>query len=262
MVWNINEFYLFCAVTGFFLIAIEVGFRFGNRHSQHKDKEFAEHISLLQSSVLGLLALLIGFTFAMAIERFDTRKQLVLEESNHIGTAYLRSKLLPDELHEEMSGLFADYVESRLNFYYAGNDMAETEKAFQTSKEIEKNLWNIAILATKKPSNPLYTSLFIQSLNDVIDANEKRQAALENRVPEPVILLLFFVSVFGMGFIGYNYGLTGKRRHGSTAFFAILIASVLIIILDIDRPRRGLILVSQTSLERLQTGIQQDIGPK
>ena len=258
MIWDVDELYLFLITIGLFLLAIELGFRLGKRYSDRKDGALSDHVSSLQSSVFGLLALLLGFTFAMSIERFDIRKQLVLEEANSVGTTYLRSQFLPEKLHQEAAILLQQYVESRLEFYYAGNDISKIELSEEKSANIEKKLWNIAVQATKKPKNPQAINLFIQSLNDIIDVNEKRRVALENHVPEPVVVLLFFVSIFGMGFIGYNYGLTGKRRHTSTAFFALLIASVLIIILDIDRPRSGLIQVSQASLERLQDDIGRE----
>lgn len=258
MIWNINELYLFILVIGSFLVAIELGFRLGSKYAGGQDESMTAHVSSLQSAILGLLALLLGFTFAMSIQRFDTRKDLVIEESSSIGTTYLRSQLLPEKLHKEAASLLKEYVSARLEFYYARNDIAKIEVANRKSEGIENQLWNVAAQATKESSNPVYTSLFIQSLNGVIDANEKRRVALENHVPEPVTILLFFVSIFGMGFIGYNYGLSGKRRHGSTAFFALLIASVLIVILDIDRPRRGFIQVSQSSLERLQADLNHD----
>ena len=194
----------------------------------------------------------------MSIQRFDTRKQLVLEEANSIGTAYLRSRFLTGNFSKEASLLLREYIGLRLEFYYAGNDTAKIEAAAGKAAIIEKQLWNIAVQSAKGSPDPIFTSLFIQSLNDVIDDNEKRRVALDNHVPEPVIVLLFSVSIFGMGFIGYNYGLSGRHRHGSTAFFALLIASVLIIILDIDRPRSGLIQVSQASLERLQEQINRE----
>ena len=260
MIWNIHEFYVFLIALSFFLIAIELGFRLGNRFSAQEDGALSDHVASLQSSVFGLLALLLGFTFAMSIERFDTRKQLVLEEANNIGTTYLRSQFLPENLQQEAGVLLQNYTESRLAFFRAGDDMRKLELSEEKSAEIQKKLWNIAVQATKKPENPQAVSLFIQSLNDVIDDHEKRRVALENHVPEPVVVLLFFVSMFGMGFIGYNYGLSGKRRHISTALFAFLIASVLILILDIDRPRRGFIQVSQASLERVQEDIARDLA--
>ncbi len=255
MIWHTNEFFLFLIALGLFSAAIELGFRLGRQYASSHDKALTTHISALQDTILGLLALLIGFTFAMAVERFETRRQMVLAEANSIGTTYLRSQLLPENLPGEAKILLRQYVESRLSFYYAGNDIKKIEEVEGDSLEISKKLWKLAVESAKESDNPIYIGLFLQSLNEVIDNNEKRMVALENHVPQPLVFLLFFVSMCGMSFIGYSYGLTDKRRHGSTVFFALLIAGVLIVILDVDSPRRGMIQVSQASLERLLADI-------
>jgi hypothetical protein len=261
MIWEIDELVLFAVGIVSLLIAIECGFTIGSKYADREDAAFAAHVLTLQNSLLGLLALLLGFTFAMSIERYDTRKQLVLEEANAIGTTYLRAEFLSGDHAKKIRDNLVQYVAARLDFYYAGNDKALIEAANSRSAAIEDALWNIGVAGVKEAHNPIAAGLFIQSLNDVIDINEKRLKALENHVPEAVIALLYLVSVVGMGFIGYNYGLTGKRRHGSTALFALLIVSVLIVILDMDRPRRGLIQISQSSMERLQTKITGDTAP-
>lgn len=255
MLWGMNEAVLLLGGIAAFLIAIEVGFRLGKRHLAPDDTELAGHVSALQSALLGLLALLLGFTFAMSISRYDVRKQLVLQEANAIGTAYLRASFLPDPQEEQVRGLLRDYVDARLAFFAAGVDPEKLAAAARTAAGLEERLWRQAEAATLAPVNPVAVGLFVQSLNDVIDVNEERQVALENHVPETVIALLFLVAVISMGFTGYGYGLQGRRRHASTAVFAVLIAVVLVVIMDIDRPRRGLITVSQSSLERLQTSV-------
>ena len=100
--------------------------------------------------------------------------------------------------------------------------------------------------------------LFIQSLNEMVNVKWKRQAMLHNHVPEPVLYLLFTVAVGALGFIGYGYGLTGRRRHASTAIVAVLIALVLATILDFDSPRGGFIRVGEESMLRLQTDFEQN----
>jgi hypothetical protein len=100
--------------------------------------------------------------------------------------------------------------------------------------------------------------LFIQSLNEMVNVKWTRRAALHNHVPEPVLYLLCTVAAGALGFIGYGYGLTGRRRHGSTAIFAVLIALVLATILDFDRPRGGFIRVSEEGMFRLQAAFEQD----
>ena len=258
MIWYINEYILFLITLFSFMVVIEGGFQLGKRYQHaHYDDAMTAHVSSLQSALLGLLALLIGFTFAMSISRYDSRKELVVEEANAIGTTYLRAQYLQSPQKENISTLLKSYLDARIEFYDVGIDSDAIKTANKKANQLEKDLWKQVIIVTQTDQQPA-VRLLIQSMNDVIDLHEKRQAALENHVPEAITGLLFFVSVFGMGFIGYGYGLTGKRRHISTALFAFLIAVVLTTILDIDRPRRGLIEISQASLVRLQRDLNEN----
>jgi hypothetical protein len=256
MIWSTDEliiFFLGCVVL---FIAIEVGFRLGFKHSRLADDTLSQHVGALQNALLGLLALLLGFTFSMSIARYDLRKDLVLQEANAISTAYLRSDFLPEKQKQISQDLLGEYIQARLGFFEAGLDKDLMIAAQKNAVNLQEKLWDNAVQSSQIVENKVLIDDYIQSLNDVIDLHEKRLAALENHVPETVILLLFFVSTMGMAFIGYSYGLSGKRRHGSTFMFALMLIAVLLVILDIDRPRRGLIQVSQASLERLS----QDIG--
>jgi hypothetical protein len=252
MISELHDGLLFALCAGCFFAVIEVGFRIGRRSHDPRDGAMVEHVNTLQTAVLGLLALLLSFTFAMAIERYDTRKVLVLEEANSIGTTYLRAQFLDESSASRARQHLRDYVDARLEFYYARNDAAKLSAAIDRSRSIEEALWATAAEATQSTKSPVYVSLFIQSLNDIIDNDERRRAALENHVPEPVVWLLFLVGAFGLGLIGYGCGVNRKRRPVSTALFAVLIAGVLVVILDIDQPRSGLIQVIQASLERLK----------
>lgn len=257
MLWGINEILLLLAAIAAFLVVIEFGFRLGrNRRRQSSEAEHA-HVGALQASLLGLLGLLLGFTFAMAVSRFDTRKSLVLEEANAIGTAYLRIDLLPAQQRPELKRLFREYVETRLAFYEAGVKKVRLEEANASASRLQEHIWTLASTAAAQDPDSVMAGLLIQALNEMFDLREKRQVALDNHVPETVIYLLFAVALGALGFISYGTGLTGERRHRSTAIFALLIALVLTVILDLDRPRRGLVRVSQESMLRLQASLAQ-----
>ena len=207
----------------------------------------------------GLLGLLLGFTFFMAVERFDARRALVLEEANAIGTTFLRSDFLPTEQRKAAQGLLRAHICARLALHSAGIDTARLEKANRESARIEGELWALAVEAAAQDPRSLPTRLFIESLNNVIDVHERRRVALDNHVPEAVLYLLLTVSVALLGLLGYGCGLARRRRPASNALFAVLIAVVLITILDIDRPRRGLIEVSQDSLIRLKATLEHEL---
>ena len=252
MLWQIDEWGLFVVALALFGAVLEVAFRIGRRSGSRADESVKVHVSALQAALSGLLALLLGFNFALAASRFDTRKGLLQDEVNAIRTTSLRAQLLAPPLRQKVHGLLRRYVASRIEFLRAGDDDARLEAANGVAAGIEEQLWPLAVAAAADGGSTVPPNLFIQSLNDLFNINEKRQSALVNRVPETVIAMLFFVALCSLGFISYGHGLRSNRRHVSTAIFAFLIALVLTLILDLDRPRRGLIRIGEDSMVRLR----------
>jgi hypothetical protein len=252
MIWILVELALLLGAIGVFVIALEVGYRLGVRRQVRADEPDKTHANALHGAVLGLLALLLGFTFAMAVSRYEERKTLMTDQANAIGTAALRGKLLPHPHADRSAVLFREYVDSRLQYNTAGRDDAMVETAEARASKLEDELWGISrTLLTEDPrSQP--ASLFTQALNEVIDIREKRRFALNDRVPGAVTVMLFIVSMVAMGLVAYGCGLTGRRRPLANLTFACLIALVLTIILDIDAPRVGFVTVNPESLLRLQ----------
>lgn len=256
MLWQTNEGPLFALIVVAFLAALELGFRLGVRFREPADDGSQRaHIASIQTSTLGLLALLLGFTFAMAVSRFDDRRALVLEEANAIGTAALRARLLPAPHDRRVEALLKEHVNARLAFFDAGIDQARLDSAEKAASTSETQLWSEATATAALDPRSVPTGLFIESLNAVFDAREKRRVALANHVPEAAIYLLLVVSTAALGVMSYGSGLTGRRRFKSNGAVALLIALVLVVILDIDRPRRGLIQVNQDSLIRLKASM-------
>jgi hypothetical protein len=117
LLYGLNEWRIALIIFTLFLCAIEIGFRLGRREKSKDNELTKSQINMLPAASLGLLALLLGFTFSMALARFDTRKQLVLDEVNAIGTTYLRAQLLPEPARKEVSDFFRRYVDVRLELY-------------------------------------------------------------------------------------------------------------------------------------------------
>lgn len=120
---------------------------------------------------------------------------------------------------------------------------------------MHKQLWSLAAALGEKNPLAITIGLFLQSLNETIDLHAKRMTALENHVPEIILILLYFVAIMVTGVIGYGCGLGGYRNFFVTAMASILIASVILVIIDLDRPRRGLIRVSQTRMVELRDSL-------
>ena len=150
-----------------------------------------------------------------------------------------------------------EYVDSRLQYNAAGNDDTALNAAETRGSTLENQLWEIGRVAITEDPRSQPASLYIQVMNDVIDLREKRRFALNDQVPGAVTFLLYAVAFAAMGLVAYSCGLTGRRRTIANLTFAFLIALVLVTIMDIDRPRRGFVVVSQESLIRLQ----QSFGP-
>jgi hypothetical protein len=252
---KVGEILLVLMAFALFAIALEIGYRIGmRRHTDHDPPE-ETHANALNGATLGLLALLLGFTFAMAVSRYETRKQLMVAQANAIGTAELRARMLPVSASLKARDLLRQYLDSRLQYNAAGNDEAALQVAENRASDLENQLWVIAGAALADDPRSQPASLLTQALNDMFDLREKRRFALNDQVPAAVTVMLYAVAFTAMGLVAYSCGLNGRRRAPANLPFALLIAMVLTIILDVDNPRAGFVRVSQESLVRLQQSL-------
>jgi hypothetical protein len=250
-----NEFLIILAVFVLFLVATELGFRWGTRYAS-LPQESKSLILTTQSAMMVLLALLLAFSFAMAEGRFGTRQQLIVDEANAIGTADLRSQMLTEPYRQEVRESLRGYVDSRLAYYQAGIDPEKLLEATARTKQLQKDLWSEAMSAAGHSATPVLTALFISSLNDVIDLSAKRDAARRNHVPEVVLFFLFAVAGLSMSLLGFGAGLGNHRHFCLTTLVAFLVASAILVVMDLDRPRRGIIEVSQQSMIDLRNSLR------
>jgi hypothetical protein len=226
------------------LAVSELGWQLGMRGSGRG----GSNASTLESAMLGLLALIIGFSFSMALSRFEARRDAVVNEANAIGTAALRARLLPDPHRAETLKLLRGYIQIRLDIVQSGQSLAESKTAVDSSNGVQESLWLQVKALTAKDNGMVPTGLFIQALNEMIDDQEKRLAALRNRIPDIVLLGLFGIAATAAGFAGYASGLDAKRTRLPVWIIGLLVATVIILIFDLDRPSSGLIINNQQSM--------------
>jgi hypothetical protein len=177
----------------------------------HTDGREGGNVSTLEGAALGLLALMIGFTFAMALSRFEARRDAVLAEANSIGTTALRARLLPEPHRGEVLKLLKEYVTTRLNITQGPSSQTELTTAIDRSNALQEALWQRAVALGASDNAMVPTGLFIQALNEMIDNQGKRLAALRNRVPNVVPLALFGIAAIAGAFAGYGSGLEKRR---------------------------------------------------
>jgi hypothetical protein len=237
-------------------IILEIGFRFARRAGEHIDPERHEQIVGTRNDVAVLLSLLLGFTLAMVLSRYDLRKQLVVEEANAIETTGLRARMLPESARDASQELLREYTDARIAFSEAGLNTQNLEAAIKRSKRIQNDLWQQAIVAARQNPTAI-TGLFISSLNETIDLDTKRWAALKNRIPAAIWLMLALLSVLTCLMVGYSYR---RRFVPSMLVPPLMIAIVVTLIADLDTPGSGLIRIGHESIERLKAD-QQTVSP-
>jgi len=247
MQFLLNHPLLFCPVVVLFLFT---GSLFGSWIRAWRAAAVEQNsgsFKTLEGAVLGLLALLLGFSFAMAVSRYDLRKQLEIEEANAIGTTWLRTDTLSEPARSAERQLLKQYVPARLDFAAAGNDADAVQHSLAQSSELQAQIWAIAAGDTAAHRDPI-TALFVSSLNNTIDVTEKRTAALENRIPAMTWAMLLFMGFVSSALVGVS---VTSRSKILLAILPLVVGVVLALILDLDSPRSGFIHVHQNSMKRV-----------
>ena len=235
-------------------VSCQLGYRLGLRAAPGMDEGEKSPASAWQAALLGLAALLIGFTFSMAQGRYDARKHIVLEEANDIGTTYLRTHLLDDARGEGLRALLRRYVDVRLAVAEPGLDWGQTEAFLRQSSQIVEQIWARVADAGRAEHSPT-AALLIQSTNAMIDAGEEHVEALENPLPTTVFVVLILVTAVAMLSVGYGCGLESRMRALGMFVAPVLLAAVIGLVFDLAHPRIGIIRVRDPILARLKKSL-------
>lgn len=211
------------------LLLLELGRRF--RLSRKRASESAA----IEGAVFALFGLLLAFTFSGAVARYDTHRQLLIEETNDIGTAFLRLDLLPAQTQPELHQLFRDYTTSRLHLFDTVHEEVSPE-----SQRLQREIWRRSVAAASAPgASPDAEKLLLPALNNMIDISATRQNAFEMHPPVIVFLLLFAFSL-GCAFLA-GYGMTPPRNWLYVVALAAAVTFTIYATLEIEFPRQGLI---------------------
>lgn len=248
-----NSFLIAAVLFVSMVVVIEIGSWLGLRRAEETAESLKTQLNGLQGSLLGILALLLGFTFSQSLQRLDARSAAVVDEANAIGTAYLRLDLLPVDQRQASTQLMREYIETRIEAGSISMDREdERQRILDRSVVLQGELWRLAAAAANATDRPATVNLFIQALNELIDSNSSRNAALGRHVPELVLLLLYGTFLLTGALVGYASGVSGVKASRGTYVLVSLIVVLVFIIIDLDRPRRGLIEVDQSSLIELR----------
>jgi hypothetical protein len=246
---------------GLVLVMMETGRRIGKRHYTVDPKSAGKGVAPLDGAVFGLMGLLIAFTFSGAGARLDERRKLIVRETNAIGTAYLRLSLLPQQLQPGLRENLRRYLDARLDFYrYLATDPAAAERAEQQTANLQKVIWNEAMLALHSPeiTGTAPAILIVPSINEMFDMATTQEMAIEIH-PPAIVYSLLLVLVLGCSLLaGYGAGARRNRSWLHTVAFASILIGSIYVIFDYEYPRAGLIRVDAADrmLIKLRNGME------
>lgn len=245
--WLIG-FILVIAMAG----AAALGWWFRRWPTGTDERQAAGQEGYIVSSVLGLLALLLGFTFSLAIDRYETRRVLVLEEANDIGTAYLRAQLLDAPYRDRVSKLLVAYTDNRIAL---GVERPGPERLTLTRQNdlLLTRLWAETVAAYPGIRQSEFAGTYIEAMNAVIDMDTARKVARSAHVPSTVFMLLIIYQIASAGVLGYV--LSGRHGVAIATTLCLLFTLALMLIMDVDRPTSGGVVESQEPMLMLRESL-------
>lgn len=246
---RIPAFFVTCLIL--LWLGILVGRVVHDRRTEMVQQE-GKIITVLEGALLTLFGLLMGFTFSMAVTRFDLRKELVVAEANSIETTWLRSAALLDPVRSEQQDLLRQYVQERVRFANEIHEAAERESQDQIDI-LQRRLWAIASSYASDHRDPV-TALYLQSLNQSFDAAEERTAEDKNRIPTEAWVMLLVVGVVSTIVVGMR---VTSHSMPLQAVLPVVLAATLALTMDLDTPNLGLIRVGQASMDKVAHDMSQ-----
>jgi hypothetical protein len=247
---NLTHYPLLLFVVSFVALSVVAiaGSWLRRRYPTADDKQ-NEHLGVILAATLTLLGLIIGFSFSMAANRYDQRKNFEEAEANAIGTEILRADFLPTADAANVRRLLAEYTGLRIQFYLNKDDNQRKQLAERTA-QLQAALWSAVRKSSAEPT-PV-EALAIAGMNDVINSQGYTQAAFWNRIPTAAWFLMAIIALCSTALVGYRSGKAGP----SLLFVLPLIVSFgFLLIADIDAPRHGLIEVRPQNLESLANSL-------
>jgi hypothetical protein len=251
---NITSYPALVFVISFVVLAISA--RLGVLFSQRRripEGGVREDFGVIQAATLTLLGLIIGFTFSMALNRYDQRKNYEEEEANAIGTEFVRASLLPAEASVNVRALLVGYLDQRIHFYQTQNSEELANINAQTAK-LQSDLWT----AVQKPAvaqpSPLI-ALAVSGMNDVLNSQGYTQAAWWNRIPVAAWGLMGLIAICSNLLVGYG-ARKPKEEVRMLLILPLIVAVAFFLIADIDSPRGGLIHVVPQNLISLAQSLR------
>lgn len=231
------------------LAAVEIGYRVGRLQRRRPRQDSPSVVSGLSTPAVGLVGLMLAFTFGWAATRFDLRRTTRLDEAQALARVFHLADVLPPADGDTVRALVREYVRRSLEM----RDAASAQRAFRDRASLNQNLWRIASAAGRTNLTSPVVASFVGSVNDVMDDNLKRSVLAEGgRIPLAIVAGLYVILASTMAMIGYEMGMAGSARSPAVIPLSICVALVIFLIADLDLPYEGGVRVGTAALEKVE----------
>jgi hypothetical protein len=228
---------------------------FLGRYVRHRAEHLREPLGVLQSALLGLVGLVLAFGLALAVGRYESRRAAVVDDANDIGTTYLRAQTLPEPIRTQSLRLLVRYTDTSIRLSQSVPMSDKSDQTIADGEKLQRRLWGLAGQALAEAPVASAPRLYVETLNTMIDQQTVRVAALNNRVPGPVLAVEVIFAAVALGLLGFYLAILG-RGVLPVLLAAGLVCLLLLVTFDLDRPTRGLIKVPATPLTSLRASME------
>ena len=253
MFFRLTTWELWLIIAGVVFGFVAVGYAAGR--VLRTQETLREPVGIVQGAFFALVGLVLAFGLTLALGRYDTRRQAVVDDADTIGTTYLRAQTLAEPMRNQSLQLLRQYTDASLELSHAVPTTAKFADAVAREDALQRRLWSLAgnaLTAAPRDSAP---RLYVETLNEMIDEQTVRVAALNNRIPSAVLALEVLGAAFAFGLLALYTALHG--RGATTVVLAGgLVTVLLLVIFDLDRPTRGLIRVPDAPLVALHNSMK------
>lgn len=223
------------------LLMLDIGRRLGRRKFLTDPDGAKASYGAIDGSIFGLLGLLIAFTFSGAASRFDARREMIIQEANAIGTAWLRLDLLPAAAQPGLRELFRQYLDARLAAFRKIPDLAAARVELDRANRLQQEIWTRSLTAARDASPQPATMLLTPALNDMFDSATERTAKAQMHPPMVIYVMLGLLLLAGSMLAGYGMGIEKVRDWFHALAFVIVMTLAVYVIIDFEFPRMGII---------------------
>jgi hypothetical protein len=225
---------IFAVILGSTALGLALG-----RWLRHRSDVLREPFAVLHSALLGMMALVLAFGLALAMGRYESRRAALVDETNAIGTTYLRAQTLSEPVRTSSLDLLKDYTDTSIALSQTVPGSADEDATVAAGQKIQRELWGLAD----------------DALNEMIDMQTTRVATRGNRVPTPILAVELFGAAVALGLLSFYLSMIGRGIY-AVVLAAVLVSFLILVTFDLDRPTRGLIRVPDTALVELRASME------